>query len=233
MFRSDEVLQVLALVGLSSAYDTSRRVCQLLEVWIQDYPHDFAVGAAADALNALVKSIVTKTHLLHYGSDLLPFLEGRPLQDKDSAWALQVDEPTTESDEPYSFSEDDDDVAPSLEASSSQTRGSEDASSTQTLSSGRERKSSLPLSARSNGTATSEHVDSVKEVLKILLSTSARLGGCEPQHVAEEITRVGKIHFLLIEVGVVDNLQWHRFTSRSFLASRLVATCASFWEEES
>ena len=233
MFRSNEVLQALALVGLLSAYDISRRVCQLLEVWIQDYPHDFAVGAAADALNALVKSIVTKTHLLHYGSDLLPFLEGRPLQDKDFAWALQVDEPTIESDEPYSFSEDDDDVVPPLEASSSQTRGSEDASSTQTLSSGRERKSSLPISARSNGTATSEHVDGVKEILKILLSTSARLGGCEPQHVAEEITRVGKIHFLLIEVGTVDNLQWHRLTSNLFLASGLVATCASFWEEES
>jgi len=177
------------------------RVCHLLEVWIQDYPHDFAVGAAADALNALVKSIITKTHLLHYGSDLLPFLEGRPLQDKDSAWAMQVNEPAAESDEPYSFSEDDDDVVPPLEATSIQTLVSEDASSTQSLAvtSSRERKSSLPLSARSNGTSTSEHVDSVKDVLKILLSTSAKLSSCDPQHVAEEITRVGKTLFLLIE----------------------------------
>ena len=195
------------LEGRSPAYSNSPRVCHLLEVWIQDYPHDFAVGAAADALNALVKSIVTKTHLLHYGTCLLPFLEGRPLQDKDSAWALKVDEPPAESDEAYSFSEDDDDVVQHLEASSSQTRGSEDASSSQPLSSGRERKSSLPLSARSNGTTTSEHVDSVKEILKSLLITSARLGGCEPLHVAEEITRVGKVHFLLIEVGFIDNLQ--------------------------
>jgi hypothetical protein len=177
------------------------RVCHLLEVWIQDYPHDFAVGAAADALNALVKSIITKTHLLHYGSDLLPFLEGRPLQDKDSAWAIQVNEPTAESDEPYSFSEDDDDVATPLETTSIQTLVSEDASSTQSLAvtSSRERKSSLPLSARSIGTSTSEHVDSVKDVLKILLSTSAKLSSCDPQHVAEEITRVGKTLFLLIE----------------------------------
>ena len=200
-------------------------------MWVQDYPHDFAVGAAADALNALVKSIVTKTYLLHYGFDLFSFLEGPPLQDKDSAWALKVDEPTTESDEPYSFSEDDDDVVPSLEASSSQTQGSEDACSTQTLSSGKEHKFSLPLSARSNEIATNEHVDSVDGILKILLSTSARLCDCDPQHVAEEITRVGKIHFLLIEVGIVDNLQWHRFTSHSFLASGLVETCASFGEE--
>jgi len=175
------------------------RVCNLLEAWIQDYPHDFAVGAAADALNALVKSIVTKTHLLHYGTDLLPFLEGRPLQDKDAAWALKVDEPTAEGDEPYSFSEDDDDVVPPLEASTSHTQVSEDASSTQLLGSSRERKPSLPLSARSNGTTTSEHVDSVKEILKSLLSACAKLSGFEPQHVAEEITRVGKFHFLLIE----------------------------------
>lgn len=194
----------------SLAYRTSYRVCNLLEAWIQDYPHDFAVGAAADALNALVKSIVTKTHLLHYGSDLLPFLEGRPLQDKDAAWALKVNEPTIEGDEPYTYSEDDDDVVPSLETSTSRTLVSEDASSTQSLGSSRERKPSLPLSARSNGATTSEHVDSVKEILKCLLNTSAKLSGFEPQHVAEEITRVGKIHFLLIEVRNIDNFRWRR-----------------------
>jgi len=210
VFRSDEVLQVLALVSWSPAYTTSRRVCNLLEVWIQDYPHDFAVGAAADALNALVKSIVTKTHLLHYGSDLLPFLEGRPLQDKDAAWALKVDEPTAEGDEPYSFSEDDDDVALPLEARTSQTQVLEDASSSQLLGSSRERKPSLPLSPRGNGTTTSEHVDSVKEILKCLLTASAKLSGFEPQHVAEEITRVGKYHFLLIEVRNIDDFRWRR-----------------------
>jgi len=178
-------------------------------VWVQDYPHDFAVGAAADALNALVKSIITKTHLLHYASDLLPFLERRPLRDKDSAWAMQVHEPTAEGDEPYSFSEDDDDVVPPLETTSVQTLVSEDASSTQSLAvtPGRERKSSLPLSARSNGATTSEHIDSAKDTVKSLLNTSAKLGGCEPQHVAEEITRVGKTLFLLIEVGgICDKL---------------------------
>jgi len=182
-----------------------------LEVWIQDYPHDFAVGAAADALNALVKSIVTKTHLLHYGSDLLPFLEGRPLQDKDAAWALKVVEPTAEGDEPYSFSEDDDDVVPPLETSTSQTQASEDARSTQSLGSSRDPKHRLPLGGRSNGTTTtSEHVDSVKEILKCLLSTSAKLSGIEPLHVAEEITRVGKTHFLLIEVRNIDYFRWRR-----------------------
>ena len=208
-------------------------MCHLLEVWVQDYPHDFAVGAAADALNALVKSIVTKTHLLHYGTDLLPFLEGRPLQDKDFTWAMQVNEPTTESDEPYTFSEDDDDVVTSLETTSSRTLGSEDASSTQSLTGvfSRERKSSLPLSARSNGTATSDHVDSVKDILKSLLNTSARLSVCEPLHVAEEITRVGKTLFLLIEVGTSDNLYCVAESRRLFLATGLVAARVSFWEE--
>ena len=184
-------------------------------MWIRDYPHDFAVGAAADALNALVKSIVTKTHLLHYGSDLLPFLEGRPLQDKDFAWAMKVDEPTAESDESYSLSEDDDDVVPPLGVASSQTRSfslTEETSSTQSPvpSSRRERKSSLPLSARSNGVMATDHADGVKEILKNLLSTSAKLNGCEPLHVAEEITRVGKSLFLLIKVGIIFNLQYPR-----------------------
>jgi hypothetical protein len=182
----------------------------------------------------LVKSIVTKTHLLHYGSDLLPFLERRPLQDKDSAWAIQVNEPTAESDEPYSFSEDDDDVVPPLETTSIQTLVSEDASSTQSLAvtPGRERKSSLPLSARSNGTTTSEHVDIAKDTLKSLLSTAARLSTCEPQHVAEEITRVGKTLFLLIEVGGICDILHSVAESSLCLATGLVATRASFREEK-
>jgi hypothetical protein len=173
------------------------RICHLLEVWIQDYPHDFVVGAAADALNALIKSIVTKTHLLHYGSDLLPFLEGRPLHDKDSAWAMKVDEPTSENDDD---DDDDDDLIPIRESTSTQTQLSEEARSArpQLPSTIAERKSSLPLIARSNGN-TADQADSVKEVLKNLLITSAKLGNYEPFHVAEEITRVGKRLFLLIE----------------------------------
>ncbi|KAF8271479.1 ras guanine nucleotide exchange factor domain-containing protein [Lactarius quietus] len=175
------------------------RICHLLEVWIQDYPHDFVVGAAADALNALIKSIVTKTHLLHYGSDLLPFLEGRPLHDKDSAWAMKVDEPTSENDDDDD-DDDDEEVMPTRESTSTQTQRSEEERSTrpQLPSSIAERKSSLPHNARSNGNTT-DQADSVKEVLKNLLITSVRLGTCEPQHVAEEITRVGKRLFLLIE----------------------------------
>ncbi|KAH8998887.1 ras guanine nucleotide exchange factor domain-containing protein, partial [Lactarius hatsudake] len=163
------------------------RICHLLEVWIQDYPHDFVVGAAADALNALIKSIITKTHLLHYGSDLLPFLEARPLHDKDSVWAMKVDEPIVENDDFDDDDNDDDDVVPVIESTSTQTQLSEEARSTrpQLPSFSAERKPSL-ISARSNGTSATDQADSVKEVLKNLLITSAKLGNCEPLHVAEE-----------------------------------------------
>ena len=210
------------------------RICHLLEVWIQDYPHDFVVGAAADALNALIKSIVTKTHLLHYGSDLLPFLEGRPLHDKDSAWAMKVDEPTSENDD--DDDEDEDDIISMRESTSTQTQLSEEARSTRPLlsSSIAERKSSFPLITRSNGNTT-DQADSVKEVLKNLLIASAKLGNCEPLQVAEEITRVGKRLFLLIEVGIVFLITLYHVESHLVYlpASRLVAPRVGFRKERS
>lgn len=169
-------------------------------MWIQDYPQDFAGVLAADALDALVKYLVSKTHLLHRVPSLQLFVEGRPLQDKDVAWALKIDDPTAEDDGPCSFSEDDGDVVPKFKAGTSQIQVSKDASSTQSLGSGREPKPSPPLRQRDGGTTTSEHVDSAKEMRNRLLSTSAALSDFEPQHVAEEITRVWKTHFLLIEV---------------------------------
>ena len=200
-----------------------------MEVWIQDYPHDFVVGAAADALNALIKSIVTKTHLLHYGSDLLPFLEGRPLRDKDSAWAMKVDEPTSENDD-----DDDDDVVviPIKESPSTQTQLAEEARATrpQLPSSVAERKSSFPLGARSNGN-TADQADSVKEVLKNLLITSARLGNCEPLQVAEEITRVGKRLFLQIEVGIVLTFPWSCRVTFGLPPSHETG-CTTYWFPE-
>ena len=51
------------------------RICQLLDQWISLYPTDFAVSGASGALAALIKSILNKTYLLHYGAEFLPFLE--------------------------------------------------------------------------------------------------------------------------------------------------------------
>ncbi|KAI0051683.1 ras GEF [Auriscalpium vulgare] len=185
------------------------RICHLLEVWIQDYPHDFAVGAAADALTALVKSIISKTHLLHYGSDFLPFLESRPLVDKDAAWALKVDETPDESDDSYSLSEDEEDHL----GSEPPTRTSVQASQRKlTSSSGptsaRERKSSLPLTAKAlvmpdvmadTTLYTTDADPSPKQLLKDLLLMSNDLTLIPANDIAEEITRIETRLFLRIE----------------------------------
>ncbi|KAI0271372.1 ras guanine nucleotide exchange factor domain-containing protein [Gloeopeniophorella convolvens] len=177
------------------------RICQLVEVWIQDYPHDFAVGGAADALNALVKSILTKTHLLHYGTDLLPFLEGRPLEDRDSAWALKVVEPTVESEDPYSFSEDDEEAATIAETvTTTDASPQEESNSTQSHPpSARERKHSLPLNVRLNGPIAPDNPEGVKDILRNLLNATSKLNSFEVVAIAEQITRVGKRRFLQIE----------------------------------
>jgi threonyl-tRNA synthetase len=87
-------------------------ICRLLADWIHDYPHDFAVRDTAGALSALVKSIIAKTHLIHYGLEFLPFLEVLPnLVDQDTIWALKVEGPTYESDDSYSIFEEDEDLA--------------------------------------------------------------------------------------------------------------------------
>ncbi|KAI0322721.1 ras guanine nucleotide exchange factor domain-containing protein [Amylostereum chailletii] len=190
------------------------RICHLLEVWIQDYPHDFAVGAAADALHALVKSIISKTHLLHYGSDFLPFLEGRPIVDKDAAWAMKVEEHTDESDDSYSPFDDDDDVRgsglqpnalkkiPSPPPLVIKPRKS-------LLSSARERKSSLPLTARvlmMPSVSSTSHISPIevvdlapKSILKELLKISSELANHDPDDIAQEITRIETKLFFQIE----------------------------------
>ena len=75
----------------------------MLETWIHDYPHDFARGTIG-ALNALIKSIISRTHLFHYGSGFLLFLEQLPSVDQDAAWALKADISDTDT-----LEEDDDD----------------------------------------------------------------------------------------------------------------------------
>jgi hypothetical protein len=87
-----------------SYLDFSSRICHLLEVWIRDYPYDFAVRGTAGALNALVKAVVAKTYLLHYGCEFLPFTElVIKHEDLDEAWALPVEDLADESDESYSL----------------------------------------------------------------------------------------------------------------------------------
>lgn len=67
---------------------------------MKEYPTDFAVPGTAGALSALVKQIISNTHLLHYGSDFLPFLEQlSTLQDTELSWALPVTDILDDSDD--------------------------------------------------------------------------------------------------------------------------------------
>ncbi|KZV77736.1 ras GEF [Peniophora sp. CONT] len=195
------------------------RICHLLESWIEQYPHDFAVGAAAAALNALVRAIVSKSHLLHYGSDFLPFLESRPLVDSDAPWALKVQEPAGDGeDDRYSLFEDDDDDddhdhrhAPQLLPPPAHPRPPaprsapvRDPDDGKPRAAARERKSSLPLSAKAlmdpGVPQNSPDVDmSPKTILRELQSISAALERIDPDVVAQEITRVEKELFIRIK----------------------------------
>lgn len=75
------------------------RICALLDQWIREYPTDFAVRGTAGALNALAKLVISHTHLLQYGCDLLSFIETLPtLVDEDFEWALPGDDISQESD---------------------------------------------------------------------------------------------------------------------------------------
>ena len=194
------------------------RICHLLEVWIQDYPHDFAVGKAGGALNALVKSIVSKIHLLHYASDFIPFLESRPLTDKDAAWALKLEEVADESEDTYSIDEDDDTNGLGVESPVSSTSPPQLPTNGQSNPpaqpiSTRERKSSLPLTAKalvtpniniSTHNVQSEVTDmSPKQVLKELQKLSQDVYLLDPSEVAQEITRIEIKLFLQIEVCLI------------------------------
>ncbi|KAH7930993.1 ras GEF [Leucogyrophana mollusca] len=196
------------------------RICHLLETWIRTYPHDFAVPGASGALNALVKSIISKTYLLHYGSDFLPFLEHAPsLVDKDAAWALKCETSIDETDDPY-YPFGDGDYDDSLVLSTDSPSASLSSMSPSTESSSavpitlRERKSSLPLSAKGMiNLATSPHGQmdtpelSPKQLLKELQRISSELQYLDCTEIAEEITRVEAGFFMQIEPR-----HWLQFT---------------------
>ncbi|KAK7058945.1 hypothetical protein VNI00_001569 [Paramarasmius palmivorus] len=182
------------------------RICHLLELWMKDYPHDFSVRGTAGALSALIKSIISKTYLLHYGSDFLPFLELLPtLVDKDAGWALKIDDSADESDDSYSMLEEDD------ESIKSEIRPQPVVSSPpkpkSTGAHARERKSSLPLSARSlfQSSAASSNSDpdsldiAPKQQLRELVKLANEVNNTDSEEIAQEITRIETKLFLDIE----------------------------------
>lgn len=172
------------------------RICHLLDIWIRDYPYDFAVRGTASALSALITSIISKTHLLHYGSEFRPFLEILPtLIDYDAAWAVKIDT-ADDIDDPY----DDEEVHPSKNDSASSSPVQEQPDSIPSVTA-RERKSSFPLPSRlAIGLKQPDADLSEKQLIKDLLKVSQEIQALEPEEIAQEITRVEVKLFLDIKV---------------------------------
>jgi hypothetical protein len=188
---------------------TRHRICHLLETWIHEYPHDFAVRGTIGALNALIKSIISKAHLLHYGSGFLPFLEQLPsLEDQDAAWSLKANISDTDSND-YTLEDDDDDetrVAETETVESANSRMRTDSSFSKINFPPRERKSSIPLPKAvlsshqvdrtyvySNDLSPKQHIKDLGKVAQDVLSTDSA-------EIAEEITRQAVKQFLVIKV---------------------------------
>lgn len=201
---SDEVCCLCCLSPLNA--HTFLSICRLLADWIKDYPCDFAVRGTAGALSALVKSIIAKTYLIHYGLEFLPFLETLPnLVDKDASWALKVDSSTEESDDSYSML-DEEDIRSASPVSESPMFSSTSARppSPPQVSGTRERKPSLPLSRSTPRSAISHNGEfeySQKHILRELQRTSTEVFNLTPTDVAQEITRIQKGLFLNIQVS--------------------------------
>ena len=189
------------------------RICSLLEQWINEYPTDFAAAGTAGALSAFIKQILTHTHTLNYGSDFLPFLDLLPsLVDEDAAWAQKFEETTAESDESDSmFGEDNESDDTEVESPTSFSPHPNDVSDSANSPRppGRERKSSLPLSAKAflqSTRAPAKEVSSrpsPKDILARLTKASQSLALYDAQTIALEITRRELELFMMIEVRQV------------------------------
>lgn len=180
------------------------RICHLLETWMHNYRQDFAVPGAAGALNAIVNSLVNKTYLLHYGCDFKPFLEHiSNLVDTDATWAQKTEPLLDETEDPYLFSDGEDDSLVAITVGSASASRSSVAPSNENSvsSSSRERKQSLPLSAKALIMPTSAQVPEVppKQLLKELSKQAQELQTYDCSEIAEEITRNEAMLFMVIE----------------------------------
>lgn len=172
------------------------------------YPQDFSAPGAAGALSALVKSVTGKSYLMHYGSDFVPFLEHLSnIVDSDSAWAHKADHLLDDADDPYSISDgEDESLAVTTDSASSNLSSVVPSHENSTGSNSRERKQSLPLSAKTLiMPITSSHPPdsteiSPKQLLKELNRQSLELQNYDCSEIAEEITRVEAKLFMEIEV---------------------------------
>ena len=210
-------------------------ICNLLYEWKEQYPSDFGAPGTFGAFSALLKQIISNVHLVHYGSDLLPFLEDVPtLKDADTMWAKKEDAPhlhDEDSDDGNSMFEeayvpqvgDRDDqpgrgkrgkgkaIASPGSSSGRSTNDTRKASlvANQTLASASSK--SLPKDGQfGEGTITMNRFDPTKvSTLRVsskeLLRVSNNILTLEPNHVAQEITRRMAVMFRVIEVYSVPS----------------------------
>ncbi|KAG9090624.1 hypothetical protein FRC06_000949, partial [Ceratobasidium sp. 370] len=82
-----------------------QRLCELLQLWIEDYPNDFAAPGAPSALAAVVRTACESTHLMYYGSEFTYFLDELPcLTDDAASWAfVSTDTPIDDNESLYDF----------------------------------------------------------------------------------------------------------------------------------
>jgi hypothetical protein len=82
-----------------------QRLCELLQLWIEDYPNDFASPGAPSALAAVVRTACESTHLMYYGSEFTYFLDELPsLTDDAASWAfVSTDTPLDDNESLYDF----------------------------------------------------------------------------------------------------------------------------------
>jgi hypothetical protein len=163
-------------------------------------------------LSALIKSIIGKTYLLHYGSDFLPFLEVLPnLVDKDAAWSIKPDDIADENDDSYSLGDDDEEVTPIAEIGPSDSDSPSPTSlkgMASLIGHALTSKSILPSSAK--GLPLSHVISlsqdgselSIKQLCRELVKVAHEVNSLDPDEIAQEVTRIGAKMFLDIEVNI-------------------------------
>lgn len=190
----------------------------MLEGWIRDYPSDFATPGASGAIIALVKQISSHLYTLHYGSDILPFLDEIPhLQDMDASWSIQEDAGRdSDEDDGTPLLEDEEEtprevVGPDTASSATTSSVSNESKSTQLST--RERKGSLPLSTRSSAAPLSVTLSGSSDPTrsfpmpkrnspKELVRLAQTLATYDALDIAQQITKMQSEMFLAIEVGI-------------------------------
>lgn len=131
------------------------------------------------------------------------------LQDQDSAWAMKVEDPTAESDESSGMSDDDGFAIIDNSSVSSTPSHTISENNVRPPPVTRDRKPSLPLTAKALVMGNSHNVASIPEahehspkaILKKLQAVCQELSVIDPNDIAQEITRLESQFFMRIQVS--------------------------------